>query len=90
MSLKKKGMMFVLSSPSGVGKTTLTKKISKDNKNFLISISHTTRKPRLNEVNGKDYFFVSVVFPAPEGEDKINIIPFFFIPLLIMIGRMFF
>jgi len=59
MSLKKKGMMFVLSSPSGVGKTTLTKKISKDNKNFLISISHTTRKPRLNEVNGKDYFFVN-------------------------------
>ncbi len=58
MSQSKNGMMFVLSSPSGVGKTTLTKKISQNNKNFLISISHTTRKPRLNEVDGKDYFFV--------------------------------
>ena len=59
MSLEKKGMMFVLSSPSGAGKTTLTKKIAKNNSNFIISISHTTRKPRPNEVNGKDYFFVS-------------------------------
>ena len=59
MSLEKKGMMFVLSSPSGAGKTTLTKKIAKNNNNFIISISHTTRKPRPNEVNGKDYFFVS-------------------------------
>ena len=59
MALSKNGMMFVLSSPSGVGKTTLTKKISQNNKNFLISISHTTRKPRVNEVNGKDYFFIN-------------------------------
>ena len=51
--------MFVLSSPSGVGKTTLTKKIAKNNSNFTISISHTTRKPRPNEINGKDYHFVS-------------------------------
>ena len=59
MEVEKKGMMFVLSSPSGVGKTTLTKKIAKNNKNFTISISHTTRKPRDNEINGKDYQFVS-------------------------------
>tara|TARA_B110000438_G_C15817548_1_gene652663 strand:+ start:3780 stop:4412 length:633 start_codon:yes stop_codon:yes gene_type:complete len=58
MSLQKKGMMFILSSPSGVGKTTLTKKLAKNNINFKISISHTTRKPRSNEINGKDYYFV--------------------------------
>ena len=60
MSKETKGMMFVLSSPSGAGKTTLTKKIAENNKNFTISISHTTRKPRPNEINGKDYQFVSV------------------------------
>ena len=50
--------MFVLSSPSGAGKTTLTKKLAENNPNFKISISHTTRKPRPNEVNGKDYHFI--------------------------------
>ena len=50
--------MFVLSSPSGAGKTTLTKKIAENNSDFIISISHTTRTPRPNEVNGKDYYFV--------------------------------
>ena len=60
MSKEKKGMMFVLSSPSGAGKTTLAKKIAENNKNFTISISHTTRKPRPNEVNGKDYQFISM------------------------------
>ncbi len=59
MSKSKNGMMFVLSSPSGVGKTTLTKKISKNNKNFIISISHTTREPRINEIDGEDYFFIN-------------------------------
>ena len=58
MVLKKSGMMFVLSSPSGVGKTTLTKKLAENNLEFVISISHTTRKPRSNEINGKDYYFV--------------------------------
>ena len=58
MSSFKKGGMFILSSPSGAGKTTLVKKIAK-NKNFSISISHTTRQPRPKETNGKDYFFVS-------------------------------
>ena len=52
-------MMLVLSSPSGAGKTTLTKKLEQNNANFIISISHTTREPRANEVNGKDYFFVT-------------------------------
>ena len=60
MVIKKKGMMFVLSSPSGAGKTTLTKKIAENNSGFEISISHTTRKPRPNEINGKDYHFVSM------------------------------
>jgi len=60
MATKKKGMMFVLSSPSGAGKTTLTKKIAEHNSNFVISISHTTRKPRTNEINGKDYHFVTI------------------------------
>ena len=59
MAIEEKGMMFVLSSPSGTGKTTLTKKLAENNKNFAISISHTTRKPRPNEINGKDYYFVS-------------------------------
>ena len=58
MVIEKNGLMFVLSSPSGAGKTTLTKKISENNENFTISISHTTRKPRPNEVDGKDYYFV--------------------------------
>ena len=52
------GGMYIVSSPSGAGKTTLVKKISK-NRNFSISISHTTRTPRPNEKNGEDYFFVS-------------------------------
>jgi len=59
MTIEKKGMMFVLSSPSGTGKTTLTKKLAENNTNFTISISHTTRKPRSNEINGRDYYFVS-------------------------------
>jgi len=58
MSLIKDGIVVVLSSPSGAGKTTLVKKIALEN-NYKISISYTTRKPRTNEVNGKDYFFTS-------------------------------
>ena len=59
MVTKKKGMMFILSSPSGAGKTTLTKKLAENNSQFVISISHTTRKSRPNEINGKDYYFVN-------------------------------
>ena len=58
MSENKEGIIVILSSPSGAGKTTLVKEISRKN-NFQISISHTTRKPRSNEIDGKDYFFVS-------------------------------
>jgi len=58
MSIKKDGIMVILSSPSGAGKTTLVKLLSK-NKNFYISVSHTTRKPRSNEVADKDYYFVN-------------------------------
>ena len=49
--------MIILSSPSGAGKTTLVKLLSK-NKNFYISVSHTTRTPRSNEINGIDYYFI--------------------------------
>tara|TARA_B100000408_G_scaffold132579_1_gene118919 strand:- start:10 stop:642 length:633 start_codon:yes stop_codon:yes gene_type:complete len=59
MIIDKKGMMFVLSSPSGVGKTTLAKKLAENNSQFAISISYTTRKPRPNEIDGKDYYFVT-------------------------------
>jgi len=52
------GIMVILSSPSGAGKTTLVNLLAKDN-NFEISISHTTRKPRPNEFSGKDYYFIS-------------------------------
>ena len=52
-------IMVILSSPSGVGKTTLTKKIQQKHQSFKISVSHTTRQPRSNEVDGVDYFFVS-------------------------------
>ncbi len=52
-------IMVILSSPSGVGKTTLTKKIQQKYQTFKISVSHTTRSPRSNEVDGVDYFFVS-------------------------------
>ena len=52
-------IMVILSSPSGVGKTTLTKKIQQKYQSFKISVSHTTRSPRSNEVDGVDYHFVS-------------------------------
>ena len=56
---KSESIMLILSSPSGAGKTTLTKKIQQKYQNFKISVSHTTRKPRENEVDGIDYHFVS-------------------------------
>tara|TARA_Y100000768_G_C23867107_1_gene628600 strand:- start:160 stop:792 length:633 start_codon:yes stop_codon:yes gene_type:complete len=51
------GVMVILSSPSGAGKTTLVNLLSKKD-NFKISVSHTTRKPRENEIPDKDYYFV--------------------------------
>ena len=53
-----KNIMLILSSPSGVGKTTLTKKIQQKYSSFKISVSHTTRSARSNEVEGVDYHFV--------------------------------
>ena len=58
MPLEKDGVMVILSSPSGAGKTTLVKMLSKID-NYQISISHTTRKPRPNENRDEDYFFVN-------------------------------
>ena len=52
-------IMVILSSPSGVGKTTLSKKIQQKYESFKISVSHTTRPPRSNEVDGVDYHFIS-------------------------------
>ena len=52
-------IMVILSSPSGVGKTTLTKKVQQKYQTFKISVSHTTRLPRSNEVDGIDYHFIS-------------------------------
>ena len=57
MPMDNDGVMIILSSPSGAGKTTLVNLLSQKN-NFEISISHTTRKPRPNEIPNKDYYFV--------------------------------
>ena len=59
MASGEENIMVILSSPSGVGKTTLTKKIQQKYQSFKISVSHTTRPPRTNEVDGVDYYFVS-------------------------------
>ena len=57
MPSKKEGTMIILSSPSGAGKTTMVKMLSKLD-NFEVSISHTTRQPRHNEKSDEDYFFI--------------------------------
>ena len=59
MNTGEENLLVILSSPSGVGKTTLTKKIQQKYNNFKISVSHTTRNPRSNEVDGVDYYFIS-------------------------------
>lgn len=60
ISKSKRGLILILSSPSGAGKTTLAKKIERSDRNFKISVSYTTRTPRANEVDGVDYNFVSI------------------------------
>ena len=60
MPSEKDGVMIILSSPSGAGKTTLVKKLSEKD-NYEISISHTTRQPRPNENQNKDYYFVDEI-----------------------------
>ena len=59
MNPKVLSSMVILSSPSGAGKTTITKKIQQKYNNFKISVSHTSRKPRSNEIDGVDYFFIT-------------------------------
>jgi len=59
MSPLEENIMVILSSPSGVGKTTITKKLQQKYQNLKISISHTTRPPRSNEIDGVDYNFIS-------------------------------
>ncbi len=59
MNIEIKNKIIIISSPSGAGKTTLCKMISKKVKNVILSISYTSRNMRLNEVNGRDYYFVS-------------------------------
>ena len=59
MAHDEENIMVILSSPSGVGKTTITKKIQQKYQSFKISVSHTTRTPRSNEVDGVDYHFIS-------------------------------
>ena len=54
----RRGLMFVLSSPSGAGKTTLSRKLLEEEKQVIMSVSVTTRKPRPGEVDGRDYYFV--------------------------------
>ncbi len=59
MPHEEENILLILSSPSGAGKTTLTKKLQQKYQNFKISVSHTTRLPRENEIDGVDYHFVS-------------------------------
>ena len=65
---KKKGLLIVISGPSGSGKGTIIKELLKNNKNIWLSISCTSRLPRPKEVNGKDYYFLT----KEEFEKKIE------------------
>ncbi len=58
VEIKRRGMMLVLSSPSGAGKTTLSRRLLENEHNVVMSVSATTRPKRPNEVEGRDYFFV--------------------------------
>lgn len=60
IKLQRRGLMFVLSSPSGAGKTTITRALLKNNADLEISISATTRQRRPGEVDGQDYYFVDI------------------------------
>ena len=68
MEQGEQNILVILSSPSGVGKTTITKKIQQKYSSFIVSVSHTTRKARSNEVDGVDYHFVK----KNEFEDLIK------------------
>ena len=58
--MSEKGVLVILSSPSGAGKTSIARALVKENKNFLFSVSATTRKSRPSEVNGREYHFLTV------------------------------
>ena len=57
-NIKRRGLMLVMSSPSGAGKTTITRALLEKDDNLSMSVSATTREPRPGEVDGKDYFFI--------------------------------
>ena len=82
MSHDKKNIMVILSSPSGVGKTTLAKKIEQKYQNFKISVSHTTRPPRTNEINGIDYHFI-------QKEQFEKLINFLFLKFVISLFHLY-
>ena len=67
-SLSEKGVLVILSSPSGAGKTSIARALVEENKSFLFSVSATTRKSRPGEVNGREYHFLTV----DEFREKIN------------------
>ena len=60
MGVSKKGILVILSSPSGAGKTSIARALVKENENFLFSVSATTRKSRPGEINGREYDFLTV------------------------------
>ncbi|HTX23018.1 MAG TPA: guanylate kinase [Steroidobacteraceae bacterium] len=64
----RRGRLFVISAPSGAGKTSLVEALLARHPNLKVSVSHTTRKPRPHEVNGREYHFVSV----PEFQDLLS------------------
>ena len=66
--MSKKGVLVILSSPSGAGKTSIARALVEENKNFLFSVSATTRKSRPGEVNGREYHFLTV----NEFRERIN------------------
>ena len=68
LSLSKKGLLVILSSPSGAGKTSIARALVEENKNSSFSVSATTRKSRPGEVNGREYHFLTV----DEFREKIN------------------
>jgi guanylate kinase len=57
-AMQRRGLMLVLSSPSGAGKTTLSRRLLQSDPSITLSVSATTRKPRLNEIDGQDYHFI--------------------------------
>ena len=68
VGLSEKGILVILSSPSGAGKTSIARALVKENKNFSFSVSATTRKSRPGEVNGREYHFLTV----NEFEERID------------------